>query len=202
VAITPDELAASYTPGEDHQSDIEELADLAAEYGYRLVAVDAPESSAGVIPAANPATPEDMVRRLTWLKAAIKSAKAQIKAHEREEALLDAAVQEAWLAVGRTADTIDGYTASFRPRTSYSRKDGVSVDDMVPVLDEVGLGHIVKDTFSYQTLLAILTEMREKKVPIPEKLAELIEFKETFYIGIVPAGKARGGGRARTRVSA
>jgi hypothetical protein len=202
VAITPDQLAASYTPGEDHQSDIQDLADMAAEYGYRLVPVESPESSDGVIPSANPATPEDMVRRLTWIKAAIKSGKAQIKAHEREEEILDKAIQEAWLAVGRTADTIDGYTASFRPRTSYSRKDGISVDDMVPVLDEVGLGHIVKDTFSYQTLLAILTEMREKKVPIPEKLAELIEFKETFYIGIVPAGKARSGGRARARLSA
>lgn len=197
MTITPDMLAASYTDeSTDPQTEIESLAELAAEYGYRLVPVDSPESSDGIIPAANPATPEDTVRRLTWLQAAIKSAKATAKAHEAERDRLDPELQESWAEVGRTSDTIDGYTAFITPSTSYVKNDpDTATGEIIKVLMDLGLGHMVKETFSYQSLLALLKEMDAQGMPMPDPLAELITFKKGYKIGITPAGRKRGGPR-------
>lgn len=196
MAITPDALAAGFT-GEstDPTTEIESLAELAADYGYRLVPVDSPESSDGVIPPANPSSPEDMVRRLTWLQAAIKSAKATVKAHEQEQEQIDSELQESWAGVGRTSDTIDGYTAFIAEKVSYTKNDpDVTTAEIVDTLRVIGLGHLVSDTFSYQSLLALLKEMNANSTPIPDKLAELITFRKGYRIGITPAGRKRSGG--------
>ena len=196
MTITPDMLAAGYTGEEtEPQTELESLAELAAEYGFRLVPVDSEASATAVVPPANPDTPEDMVRRLTWLQSAIKSSEAAAKAHKAEYKLVDAALQEKWAMVGRTSDTIDGYNASFHPTASYERNDGVETADLIEALRASGLGHLVGETFNYMTLLALLKEMVEKKIGIPEKVAELITFKQGHMIKIAPAGKKRSGGR-------
>lgn len=195
MTITPDMLAAGYTGEEtEPQTELESLAELAAEYGYRLVLADSPESSSGIVPPANPDSPEDMVRRLTWLQSAIKSGEAAVKAHKAEYKQVDAALQEKWAEVGRTSDTIDGFNAFFHPTASYSRNDGVETGHLIDALRASGLGHLVGETFSYQSLLALLKEMAENKIGIPERLAELIDFKTGWMIKIAPAGKKKSGG--------
>lgn len=196
MTITPDMLAAGYTGEEtEPRTELETLAELAAEYGYRLVPVDSPESSAAITPPANPDTPEDMVRRLTWLQSAIKSGEAAIKAHKAEYKQVDAVLQEKWAEAGRTSDTIDGFNAFFHPTASYERNDGVETADLIQALRASGLGHLVGETFNYMQLLALLKEMAANKIDIPEKLAELIEFKTGWMIKIAPAGKKKSGGR-------
>jgi hypothetical protein len=196
VTITPDMLAAGYTGEEtEPQNELESLAELAAEYGYRLVPVDSPESAIAIVPPANSETPEDMVRRLTWLQSAVKAGEAAVKAYKAEYKQVDKALQEEWALVGRTSDTIDGFNAFFHPTASYERNDGVETADLIEALRASGLGHLVGETFNYMSLLALLKEMVEKKIGIPEKLAELITFKQGHMIKIAPAGKKRAGGR-------
>jgi hypothetical protein len=196
VTITPDMLAAGYTGEEtEPQNELESLAELAAEYGYRLVPVDSPESAIAIVPPANSETPEDMVRRLTWLQSAVKAGEAAVKAYKAEYKQVDKALQEEWALVGRTSDTIDGFNAFFHPTASYERNDGVETADLIEALRVSGLGHLVGETFNYMSLLALLKEMVEKKIGIPEKLAELITFKQGHMIKIAPAGKKRAGGR-------
>lgn len=198
MTISPDMAALNFGQAEDPESEIETLATMAAEYGYRLVPIDSADSAAAVIPVANPDTPEDMVRRLTWLQAAIKGGKAALRAHEREYEQVDEALQEKWMESGRSSDTIDGFTAYFATRYSYARNEDVETADLIEALRKVGLGNLVTSTFSYQTLLAQLKEMHENDIPIPGPIAELITFKKGHRIQVTPAGKKRGGGPVRT----
>ena len=201
MTISPDMAALNFGQAEEPETEIETLATMAAEYGYRLVPLDSDDSAGAVIPSANPDTPEDMVRRLTWLQAAIKGGKASVKAHEKEYDEVDQALQEKWMESGRSSDTIDGFTAYFATRYSYARNDGVETADLIDALRKVGLSNLVTSTFSYQTLLALLKEMNENDVPIPQPIADLITFNKGHRIQVTPAGKKRGGGpvRASTR---
>lgn len=196
MTISPDMAALNYGQADEPANEIDTLATMAAEYGYRLVPINSDETVNAVIPAASPDTPEDMVRRLTWLQAAIKSGKAAVSAHEKERREVSEALQEKWMEVGRSSDTIDGYTAFFAPSYSYARNEDVTTDDLIEALRKAKLGHLISSTFSYQSLLALLKEMDEQNMPIPEALAGLITFKKGHQIKVTPAGKKRGGGPA------
>lgn len=195
MSVSPDELAANFDPARpEPESEIETLATMAAEYGYRLVPIEAEDASTGIVPSANPDTAEDMVRRLTWLTAAQKAASAMEKAYKAEKKQVSEAITEAWSEVGRSSDTIDGYTAYFAPVFAYSHIDpDSSAADFNDALRESGLGYVIKDQVSYMQVLAALKVMDQQKMPIPPKLAALIKFTKGYEVRVTPAGNKKAG---------
>lgn len=194
TTLSPDALAANYSPNNDLEpkTEIEALADMAAEYGYRLVPVETDEVSAGAIPPPFPDRSTDMIARLAWLNAAIKSAAAAEKAHKREKEDLSAKILDTWIEDGRTSEGIPGFSAFTVPQYSFVKRDeNTTTEELLAALESSGLGYLRKQQYHYAQTLAVLKEMRAAKMPIPAALDALIEFKESYQVQVKPAGKKR-----------
>jgi hypothetical protein len=194
VTLSPDALAANYDPESDAdpKSEIEALAEMAADYGYRLVPVETDEVSAGAIPPPFADDSPGMIARLAWLNAAIRSAAAAERAHKREKEDLSARILESWIEAGRTGEGIPGFTAFTAPQFSFvKRSEDTTTEELLDAMRASGLGHLVKNTYHYMQTLAILKEMRAAKMEIPAPLAALIELKESYQVQVKPAGKKK-----------
>jgi hypothetical protein len=194
MTISPDTLAANYNPDTttNTHDEIQAISEMATEYGYRLVPIHADNIPTGAVPPAFPDSPEDMVRRITWLQAAIKSATASGKAHKAEKIALEEKLIEIWAEVGRTGDVIDGHSAFISPKYSLTKRDpDTTTQDIMDALAESGLTSMVTHGYSYMTLLATFKEMAEQDIPMPDAIADIFQLDKGYEIKTTPAGKKR-----------
>lgn len=194
MTITPDALAANYDPesGSDPATEVEALATMAAEYGYRLVPIDQQDVTIGAVPPAFPDDPDAKIRRLTWLHYAIKAAKASVQAHNSEKAQLTEEIIEDWVRRTHPSQTLDEHTISLKQTYSLKKVDpDVSTTEILNALVVAGLGDEIFQTYSSMSLLSKIKEYDAKEIPMPDALAGIFTLKKGFDLSVTPAAKQR-----------
>ena len=83
---------------------------------------------------------------------------------------------------GITSLTVDGKTM-YVNRQLWARTAG-AMPDVVAALEAVGMGTLVKQTVSTQSLSSYCRELDDENKPIPDPLAEFVKVYEKFTIGV------------------
>lgn len=129
-------------------------------------------------------------RRLLYLDAEIKAAKACLSSLEGEYDTANAELVVKMAEEGQPSQTVDGMTGYLAPKTFVTKTPGTTPDDILAALRASGLGHMVIETYSGGALKAQLTEYAAGAAEIPAALAKVVALGKSFEVRFVK-GAAR-----------
>ena len=79
--------------------------------------------------------------------------------------------------------TVDGSTVFLHRQVWVSTKEG-KMGEAVKALQDNGLGHFVKESFSTQTLSAHYRELEREEEQLPAELADCVNVVETYSVRV------------------
>jgi len=141
-----------------------------------------------VVPSPDDESVNGMLRRLIFLKAALKSAEGEVKTYKAEIKELDERIRLEWAEDNINSAGIDGKTAYLYPVYHVEKLEGVSTDDIREAMEASGLDYMVKPSYSAQSLTAYLKELREHGDEPPAPLAAVVKLVPSTEIRLRDAG--------------
>jgi len=140
------------------------------------------------VPSPDDESVNGMLRRLIFLKAALKAAEGEAKTYKAEIKELDERIRLEWAEDNINSAGIDGKTAYLYPVYHVEKLEGVSTDDIRAAMTEAGLDFMIKETYSAQSLTAYLKELREHGDEPPAALAAVVKLVPSTEIRLRESG--------------
>lgn len=141
-----------------------------------------------VVPSPDDESVNGMLRRLIFLKALLKTAEADAKAYKAEIKELDERIRLEWAEDNINSAGIDGKTAYLYPVYHVEKLEGATPEDIRTALNEAGLGYMLKENYSAQSLTAYLKELREHGDEPPAALAAVVKLVPSTEIRLRDSG--------------
>ena len=141
-----------------------------------------------VVPSPDDESVNGMLRRLIFLKALLKTAEADAKAYKAEIKELDERIRLEWAEDNINSAGIDGKTAYLYPVYHVEKLEGATPEDIRTALVEAGLGYMLKENYSAQSLTAYLKELREHGDEPPAALAAVVKLVPSTEIRLRDSG--------------
>lgn len=141
-----------------------------------------------VVPSPDDESVNGMLRRLIFLKAALKTAEAEAKTYKAEIRELDERIRLEWAEDNINSAGIDGKTAYLYPVYHVEKLEGASPADIRAALEMSGLGYMLQPNYSASALTSYLKELREHGDQPPEPLAAVVKLVPSTEIRLRDAG--------------
>jgi hypothetical protein len=140
------------------------------------------------VPSPDDTSVNGMLRRLIFLKAAVKAAEGSVKTYKAEIGELDERIRLEWAEDNVRSAGIDGKTAYIYPVFHVEKLDGATPADIRNALEEAGLGYMLQPNYSASALTAYLKELRESGNEPPQALASVVKLVPSSEIRLRDAG--------------
>lgn len=122
---------------------------------------------------------------LTERRRELEDRLAAVKA---EAAEVERDVLDGFAADGIDRMTVDGRTVYLHSQIWASRPEGVETEDVVAALHSAGLGHMVNERYSSQTISAYLRDLEREGEELPPALVGRLEPTVKFSARVRRAG--------------
>lgn len=141
---------------------------------------DAPDSAAQV----DPAILIDFAERKQDLADRVAQAKRDDAKLRDDEAGILAMLSHAGVPRMTVETKYGNRTIGFRRSVFSSKKEGVTTEEVVAVLDALDLEDFHKESITLQSINSWLREQYEANEPIPEELKAVLNTDPSFRVGV------------------
>lgn len=136
------------------------------------------------VPSPDDTSVNGMLRRLIFLKAALKTAEGEAKTYKAEIREIDDKIRQEWAEDNIRSAGIDGKTAFIYPIFHVEKVDDATPEDIRNALEQSGLGYMLKPNYSGSALTSYLKELRDSGDEPPAALAAVVKLVPSSEIRI------------------